>query len=108
MYAPPFVDTARSSNNSSIVSAEHYALLLALQRIQSHKSSKFSIFTDLLSSLQSLSSFKITHALVFQLLEFYNFLLSNDKTIVFCWIPSHMGIRGNAKIWLHCQNCFEF
>ncbi|WP_218669244.1 RNase H family protein, partial [Solemya velum gill symbiont] len=98
MYAPPFVDTAHLPNNSSIFSAELYALLLALQRIQSHKSSKFIVFTDSFSSLQSLSSFKITHLLVLQLLEFYNFLLQKAKTIVFCWIPNHMGIRVNEKM----------
>ncbi|WP_218669804.1 RNase H family protein [Solemya velum gill symbiont] len=98
MYAPPYVDTARLPNNSSIFSAELYALLLALQSIQFHKASKFIVFTDSLSSLQSLSSFKITHPLVLQLLEFYTFLLQKGKTIIFCWIPSHMGIRGNEKV----------
>ncbi|OOZ51907.1 hypothetical protein BOW41_12615 [Solemya velum gill symbiont] len=69
-----------------------------MQSIQSHKASKFIVFTDSLSSLQSLSSFKITHLLVLQLLEFYNFLLQKGKTIVFCWIPSHMGIRDDEKV----------
>ncbi|OOY96499.1 hypothetical protein BOW19_11565 [Solemya velum gill symbiont] len=93
MYAPLFVDTARLPNNSSIIFAELYALLLVLQKIQSHKSSKFIVFTDSLSSLQSIS-----FSLVLQLLEIYNFLLQKGKTIVFCWIPSHMGIRGNKKV----------
>ncbi|WP_143559357.1 reverse transcriptase-like protein, partial [Solemya velum gill symbiont] len=98
MYAPPFIDTARLPNNSSIFSAELCALLLALQRIQSHKSSKFIVFTDSLSSLQSLSSFRITHPLVLQLLEFYNFLLQYGKSIVFCWIPSHMGFIAKTAL----------
>ncbi|WP_230209622.1 hypothetical protein [Solemya velum gill symbiont] len=89
MYAPPSVDTVRPPNNSSIFSAELYALLLALQRIQSHKSSKFIVFTDSLPSLHSLSSFKITHPLVLQLLEFYNVLLQKSETTVFC---------GNKKV----------
>ncbi|WP_195910738.1 ribonuclease H family protein [Solemya velum gill symbiont] len=92
--APPSVDTTRLPNNSSIFSAELYALLIALQ----NKSSKFIVFTDSLSSLQSLNSFKITHPLVLQFLEFYNFLLQKGKTIVFCCIPSHMGVRGNEKV----------
>ncbi|OOZ37989.1 hypothetical protein BOW52_09705 [Solemya elarraichensis gill symbiont] len=98
MYAPPFIDTSRLPDNASIFSAELHALLLALRRIETHKSSKFIIFTDSLSSLQSLSHFNIKHPLILKLLEHYTHLHHKGKSIIFCWIPSHMGIKGNEKV----------
>ena len=30
-------------------------------------------------------------------LVFYTILAKNGKNIIFCWIPSHVGILGNEK-----------
>src|SRR5664279_4692273 len=48
-----------------------------------------------LSCLQALTSFKIINPFILTIVEKLNSLILSDKTILFCWIPSHVGIKGN-------------
>ena len=38
----------------------------------------------------------IDHPLVLDVLEKYSALVT--KTVLFCWVPSHVGIRGNELV----------
>ena len=49
------------------------------------------------SGLQSLSSSQIDNSLVLDILRSYTELTLRGKSIVLCWIPSHVGIKGNDK-----------
>ena len=51
-----------------------------------------------MSSLQAISVFKIELDLIQQFMMGYSMLLKNGKTIVLCWIPSHVGICGNEQV----------
>ncbi len=52
--------------------------------------------SDSKSALQTLWSKGWTNPLILQLLEQHHFLSTLlAKTIHFCWIPSHVGIKGN-------------
>ena len=53
------------------------------------------IFSDSLSVLLSLHNKKMDNSLILQLLQKLHYLSCAHKTILFCWIPSHIGIRGN-------------
>ena len=55
------------------------------------------VFSDSLSGLQSLSSSQIDNSLVLDILRSYTELTLRGKSIVLCWIPSHVGIKGNDK-----------
>ena len=84
----------RLPNNASIFSAEAKAIDLALNFISNYNERKFIIFTDSLSILQSINNRNMENPFIQNiLLRFHE--LSFTKSILFCWIPSHMGIRGN-------------
>ena len=45
----------------------------------------------------TISGFKIELDLVQRIIKDYSILSKSGKTIVLCWIPSHVGISGNEK-----------
>jgi len=50
-----------------------------------------------MSSLQSMNSFNLDSDLVKKFLKYYTILPKDGKTIILCWIQSHVGILGNEK-----------
>ena len=50
-----------------------------------------------MSSLQSINGFNLDSDLVQKFLKDYTVLAKDDKNIILCWIPSHVGILGNEK-----------
>ena len=84
----------RLPDNSSIFSAEVKAIDLALKFIDTVDNSKFIIFSDSLSVLQSLKNRNIRNPLIAKVLQKHDDLVP-PKLIVYCWIPSHIGIPGN-------------
>ena len=83
----------RLPDTASIFRAELYALLLAIDVLR--RSKKIVIFSDSMSSLQSIYGFNLDSDLVQTFLKDYTILAINGKNIIICWIPSHVGILGN-------------
>jgi len=50
-----------------------------------------------MSSLQSINGFNLDSDLVQNFLKDYTTVAKNGINVVFCWIPSHVGIIGNEK-----------
>ena len=50
-----------------------------------------------MSSLADLSGFRVEYDLVYSITKYYTHLTNNGKTIVLCWIPSHVNIQGNER-----------
>jgi len=50
-----------------------------------------------MSSLEALSGFKVEIDIVQNIVKDYTRLTNTGKTIVWCWIPSHVNIRGNER-----------
>ena len=94
--SPSFIFSKRLPDKASIFTAEMEALTSALRYIKVLDSSKFVIFCDSKSALQALLS-KWDHPSVLCILKFLIDLHTTHKTVVFCWLPSHMGITGNEK-----------
>ena len=86
----------RLPDNASIFSAEIKAVDLALDHIEQSRNTDFIIFSDSLSVLQSLHDRRIENLLLLDVLLKHNDLADLDH-IVFCWLPSHVGIKGNEK-----------
>ena len=80
---------------SSIFTAEAYAIDLALSIISKSKHKKFIIFSDSLSVLLSLRSKKFLNPLIKLLSRLYS--MSNGKEIIICWTPSHFEVRRNER-----------
>ena len=81
---------------ASIFSAEIYAINLALDLISTSNSKKFIIHSDSISVLQSLKYTKLENPLIIKIFNKLNSLI-HSKKVIFCWIPSHIGIQGNDK-----------
>ena len=53
------------------------------------------IFSDSLSALQALGKLKTDHPLLIQIQELFHKINTDQKEIVFMWVPGHVGIQGN-------------
>ena len=87
--------TKRLPNSASIYTAELYAILLSLNEISKQQHKYYIIFSDSLSSLHTILSKKLEHPITRQILLQYHKLASKSFNILFCWLPSHVGITGN-------------
>ena len=88
----------RIPDGSSIFTAEAKAIDLALDFIDDcETSNKFIIFSDSLSVLKSLDHTSSKNPQIQKLLEKHHHL-SEFNEIIYCWIPSHIGIAGNESV----------
>jgi len=87
--------STRLTDKSSIFRAELHAISLALAVIRRTKENNFIIFSDSMSSLEAISGFKLEIDIVQNTIKDYTPLANSGKTIILCWIPSHVNIRGN-------------
>ena len=84
-------------DSASVFTAEVWAINKALEQIKDSIASKYIVFTDWLSCLQALHHMKLEHPLIGMVIRKCVFLNIAKKDIVFCWVPSHTGIKGNEK-----------
>ena len=83
--------------HTSIFTAEAVALKLAVQYIQRHPSRRTVIYSDSLSCIQALENKNLNHPDIREIIQILTYLREVDSIIEFCWIPGHIGIRGNEK-----------
>ena len=83
--------------STSIFTAEAVALKLAVQYIQRHPSHRTVIYSDSLSCLQALENKNLNHPLIREIIQILTYLKEVGSIIEFCWIPGHIGIKGNEK-----------
>jgi len=79
---------------TSIFSAEVRALELALKVISKCIEVKHIIFSDSKSALEAIQDRWTLNPLVRRVLELHT-KIRQTKDIIFCWVPSHVGIKGN-------------
>ena len=84
-------------DGSSVFTAEAKAILLALKHIGKSSYKKYTIFSDSLSCLQPIKNLKSDHPIMRDILELHDRLCLAQYDIIFCWLPSHTGIKGNIK-----------
>ena len=83
-----------STDNASIFSAETQAINMVLDYIEEANLSNIIIFSDSLSVLQSINNSKDNTVIQDIILRLHNM---SHRQIIFCWLPSRVGIRGNEK-----------
>ena len=85
-------------DGSSIFMAEAKPIDLALDLVDNCNShDKFIIFSDSFSVLQALNHTSSKNPHIQNILQKHH-TISKYKTIVYCWIPSHIGIRNNERV----------
>ena len=79
----------------NIVTAEGEAINKALTYVKVSSRKSFVIFSDSMSVLQAIEGLESKNPLVNRVLQTCQEILSGNKYITFCWIPSQRDIRGN-------------
>ena len=106
VISPNFTDSIRLPDSSSIFTAEAKAIDIALYHIRDQSEKQFIIYSDSLSVLKSLKDLHHRNPLIQQILKKY-YYLSVSKDIVFCWLPSHVNIRGNELADLEAKSALS-
>ena len=86
----------RLPNNSCVFFAELKAIDLALNHFEQDAYWRYIIYIDSLSAMQALEGETTDNPLIVSLLEKLS-RLCERADIVFCWLPSHVGISGNEE-----------
>ncbi|GBN55811.1 hypothetical protein AVEN_167975-1, partial [Araneus ventricosus] len=92
------ISSFRLHTSFSILTAELVAIFYALQKISLSTQRQFCIYTDSMSSLETLCHphFQM-HPVAMEILGLLQTLQHGGFSILFCWIPSHVGIIGNEQ-----------
>lgn len=86
----------RLHNFSSVFTSETHAICTALLRMFNLKDRKFIVYTDSRSCISALEKYSHdSHPLVLHAVDLWMRLKEKSYDVVFCWIPGHVGIRGN-------------
>ena len=86
--------TCRLPDDSSIFSAEAKAIQIALEAIRGLKAGPYILFSDSLSCLQAIQNY-CDNTFIIEILQLHDYLATSQYEVVFCWLPSHVGLRGN-------------
>ena len=82
---------------ASVYTAELTALLNALKLIEESVDTEFTIYTDSRSALQAINEFNPKNKTIKDIQILSHRILSNNKSIKMCWIPAHVGVKGNEE-----------
>ena len=88
----------RLPDHASIFSAELRAIQLAIDKIEEEYFGRYIIFTDSMSAMQALEDSSSNNPFVTNIISRISRLFDDAGVeVVFCWIPSHIGIHGNER-----------
>ncbi|GBO43777.1 putative RNA-directed DNA polymerase from transposon X-element, partial [Araneus ventricosus] len=95
---PPDTYSHRLHASCSVLTAELVAIFCALQKIAASQQRLFCIYTDSMSALEALRhADKRMHPVAEDILCYMRELQTQGFNILFCWVPSHVGIVDNEQ-----------
>ena len=98
----------RIPDGSSVFTAEAKAIDLALDFVNNCTyTDKFVIFSYSLSVLKALNHTSSKNSQIQHLLLKHHGI-SSSKTVIYCWILSHIGIYGNEKVYMNAKDSLNF
>ena len=100
----------RLTDDTSIFSAEIAAIHSSLKyiRISPRANRKFVIFCDSKSVLECIDNQESRNPLMVGILDSLQKLKFDGFVIKFCWIPSHVGIRGNESADQQAKSALQY
>ena len=84
-------------NNASIYTAELMAIKSALIKVIRLNLRKVVLYSDSLSAIEGINSFRFKNSIVLEIQAIIHQLKQKNIQIILCWIPAHIGIRGNEE-----------
>ena len=94
---PSFTESGAMHRETSIFTAEAFALMTAVKHISKEKLEKSIIFTDSLSVVKAIMSLrKNKNPVVMELYACLCTMYASGQHIVLCWVPGHRDIEGNV------------
>ncbi|XP_047736202.1 WD repeat and FYVE domain-containing protein 3, partial [Hyalella azteca] len=91
------VVSRRLSSSSSIFTAELVGVSCALSLIDQLPGDDFTIFVDSKSVVQALRAYNSRHPIVWEILIGLVRLAGAGRAVSVCWVPGHVGVRGNER-----------
>jgi ribonuclease HI len=82
---------------ASVMTAELHAIKLAINLIKETNFVNFIIFSDSMSSIQSICNHSEGNQLLNKILLEMHQVISGGKNITISWVPAHVGICGNER-----------
>ena len=82
---------------ATVYTAELFAIKNALIYILRHNIKNIVIYSDSLSALEAINSYSFEHSIIKEIKVLLNKLIDKRITVVLCWIPSHIGLKGNEE-----------
>ena len=89
---PPLKEARKMHHTASVFTAELTAMLCAVIKSRAFSEKSVTIISDSKSSIQAIASLQSKNPLA---IEIRTQCYETDKTFHFCWVPSHVDIRGN-------------
>ena len=87
----------RIHDHSSVFVAELFAIRAGIFHIKKLKNLSCSIYSDSKSALQAIDKFHSDNSLVQTIQENINHCRNRNINILLCWVPGHVGIKGNEE-----------
>lgn len=84
-------------SETSIFSAELYAIRDSLEVICRSNDVKYTIFTDSKSSIQAIQKYNNNNPIVMDIVSLLIRLSLERKEVKLCWVPSHVNVGGNER-----------
>ena len=81
----------------SIFTAELFAIKNALRYIYDNNINHTVLYSDSLSALQAINSYSLKNPLITEIKVLLSKMIENSSSIILCWIPSHIGLKGNEE-----------
>lgn len=89
--------------NCSIYTAEAIAILSALKHIENYPHQNYNIFTDSLSTINSIQNIFQTNDIATKIINQVEHLKIQNKNVQFIWTPGHCKIYGNDLADQHAK-----
>ena len=89
--------SSRINDHASIFTAEAEGIKRAINFILTspREEGQFVIFSDSKSVLESLDNYNSKNVVIKECLDLIYKVIKREKVVAFCWVPGHVGIRGN-------------